>query len=327
MISYIARRILYMAIMLVGVSVIAFVIIQLPPGDYMTSYLTLLKSRGEVVDEAFVAALRHQYGLDQPMYVQYWTWASGILRGYLGYSFEWNRPVNELIGERLAYSVMLSLVSLIFSYVVAVPIGIYSATHQYKLGDYVFTVFGFIGLALPAFLVALVFMFASFKYFGLSPGGLFSPQYLTQPWSLAKLGDMLMHLPVPVIIIGLGGMASIIRVVRATTLDELQKPYVLTARSKGLKENKLLYKYPVRMAVNPLASQIGWIFPAIVSGEVIVGIVLNLPTTGPLLLAALLSQDMYLAGSLIMFLAVLTILGMLVSDLLIAWLDPRIRYE
>lgn len=316
-----------MAVMLVAVSVIAFVIIQLPPGDYMTSYITLLNSRGEVVDQAFVAALRHQYGLDQPTYVQYWTWVSGIVQGNLGYSFEWNRPVNELIGERLAYSVMLSLISLFVSYVVAVPIGIYSATHQYRFGDYLFTVFGFIGLALPSFMVALLFMFFAFKYFGLSPGGLFSPQYLTQPWSWAKLGDMLVHLPVPIIIIGLGGMASIIRVVRATTLDELQKPYVMTARSKGLAENRLLYKYPVRMAINPLASQIGWIFPAIVSGETIVGIVLNLPTTGPLLLAALLSQDMYLAGSLIMFLATLTILGMLFSDLLIVWLDPRIRYE
>jgi peptide/nickel transport system permease protein len=286
-----------------------------------------LEAQGEKVDQARIDALRRQYGLDQPIYVQYWLWVSGLPLGDFGFSFDWNRPVGELIGERLAYSVALSLTALVVTYSLAIPIGIYSATHQYSIGDYAFTVVGFIGLAAPSFMVALIFMFIAFKYLAISPGGLFSPEYLDQAWSWAKFRNMLTHLPVPIIIIGLGGTAGTIRVMRANLLDEIPKPYVLTARSKGLHERKLLLKYPVRFALNPMVSTIGWVFPAIVSGETITGIVLNLPTVGPMLLRSLLNQDMYLAGSLVLFLASLTVMGMLVSDLLLAWLDPRIRYE
>lgn len=327
MIKYFVQRLLYTAALLVAASVIAFLIIQLPPGDYLDSYIAQLRAQGETVDEARIAGLRRQYGLDRPIHAQYWMWISGLPRGDLGFSFEWNRPVGELIGERIGYSVALSLTALVVTYSVAIPIGIYSATRQYSPGDYVFTVLGFIGLAAPHFMVALVFMFVAFKYLGISPGGLFSPEYLDQPWSWAKFWNMLSHIPVPILIIGLGGTAGTIRVMRANLLDELRKPYVLTARSKGLRERKLLLKYPVRFALNPMVSTIGWVFPAIVSGETITGIVLNLPTVGPMLLRALLNQDMYLAGSLIMFLAFLTVFGMFISDILLAWLDPRIRYD
>jgi peptide/nickel transport system permease protein len=232
-----------------------------------------------------------------------------------------------LLADRIGYSIGISLVALVFTYGVAIPIGIYSATHQYSLADYVFTVIAFLGMTLPAFLVALVFMFLAYKYLGLSPGGLFSPQYMTEPWSWAKFKDLLSHLPVPIVIIALAGTGGTVRVLRALVLDELRKPYVITARAKGLKETRLILKYPVRIALNPLASTMAWLLPGIVSGEVIVSIVLNLPTTGPLLLNALLAQDMYLAGSIVMFLGLLTLVGMLLSDLLLAWLDPRIRYE
>jgi peptide/nickel transport system permease protein len=327
MVGYLAKRLLYTAVLLLAASVVAFLIIQLPPGDYLTSYIAQLRAQGETVDEARIEGLRRQYGLDRPVYAQYWLWISGVPRGDFGFSFDWNRPVRELIGERIGYSVGLSLTALLITYAIAIPIGIYSATHQYSAGDYVFTVLGFIGLAAPHFMVALIFMFAAFRYLGISPGGLFSPQYLDQPWSWDKVLNMLAHLPAPLLIIGLGGTAGTIRVMRANLLDELRKPYVLTARSKGLRESKLLIKYPVRFALNPMVSTIGWVFPAIVSGETITSIVLNLPTVGPMLLRALLNQDMYLAGSLIMFLAFLTVFGMFVSDILLAWLDPRIRYE
>jgi peptide/nickel transport system permease protein len=327
MAGYFAKRLLYTLVLLLAASVVAFLIIQLPPGDYLTSYIAQLRAQGETVDEARIEGLRRQYGLDRPVYVQYWMWVSGVPRGDFGFSFDWNRPVRDLISERIGYSVGLSLTALFITYAIAIPIGIYSATHQYSAGDYTFTVLGFIGLAAPHFMVALVFMFIAFKYLGISPGGLFSPEYLDQPWSWDKFLNMLAHIPAPLLIIGLGGTAGTIRVMRANLLDELRKPYVLTARAKGLRERKLLIKYPVRFALNPMISTIGWVFPAIVSGETITGIVLNLPTVGPLLLRALLNQDMYLAGSLIMFLAFLTVFGMLVSDVLLAWLDPRIRYE
>jgi peptide/nickel transport system permease protein len=327
MVGYFAKRLLYTAVLLLAASVVAFLIIQLPPGDYLTSYIAQLRAQGETVDEARIEGLRRQYGLDRPVYAQYWLWISGIPSGDFGFSFDWNRPVRELIGERIGYSVGLSLTALLITYAIAIPIGIYSATHQYSAGDYVFTLLGFIGLAAPHFMVALIFMFVAFRYLGISPGGLFSPEYLDQPWSWDKLLNMLAHLPAPLLIIALGGTAGTIRVMRANLLDELRKPYVLTARSKGLREGKLLIKYPVRFALNPMVSTIGWVFPAIVSGETITSIVLNLPTVGPMLLRALLNQDMYLAGSLIMFLAFLTVFGMFVSDILLAWLDPRIRYE
>ena len=324
---YLLQRLLFALVLLVLASMFSFLIIQLPPGDYLDTYITNLKASGQVVDQSRVESLRRQYGLDQPVWSQYWLWASGLPHGDFGFSFAQNRPVKDMIGERLGYSVMLSVLALIVSYGLAIPIGIYSATHQYSLGDYIANFIGFIGLAVPGFLLALVVVFFAFRQFGLSPGGLFSPKFLTEPWSTAKFVDMLAHLPVPVIIIGLSGTAGTIRVMRATLLDELRKPYVITARSKGLTEIGLLFKYPVRLALNPMASTIFYIFPLIVSGETLTSIVLNLPSVGPMLLTALLQQDMYLAGTLIMFLTFMTIIGMLVSEVLLAWLDPRIRYE
>ncbi|MCD6083542.1 ABC transporter permease [Candidatus Aerophobetes bacterium] len=327
MLVYIARRILYMIPTLIIISVISFIIIQLPPGDYLTSYIAQLSETGESVDEAVIASLKKRYGLDQPMYIQYFMWINGVLHGDFGQSFEWNKPVSELIWERLALTVTVSLFSLIFTYVVAIPIGIYSATHQYSIGDYFFTFVGFLGLATPNFLLALVLMFLFYKYFGLSVGGLFSPEFVEAPWSWAKVIDMMNHMWIPVIVIGTAGTCGLIRVMRGCLLDELRKQYVVTARAKGVGERKLLFKYPVRVAVNPIISTIGWTLPSIVSGATITAIVLSLPTTGPLLLRALMSQDMYLAGSFILLLATLTVIGTLISDILLAWLDPRIRYE
>ncbi|MCD6083539.1 ABC transporter permease [Candidatus Aerophobetes bacterium] len=327
MLFYVIRRFLYMAILLLLISVVAFVIIQLPPGDYLSSYIVHLQASGQTVDEAQLAALKKQYGLDLPMYAQYFKWMWKMLHGDFGRSFEWNKPVSELIGERLVLTVVLSIFTLLFTYIVAIPIGIYSATHQYSVGDYAFTVIGFAGLATPNFLLALVLMFMFFKYFGLSIGGLFSPQYQLAPWSLAKFVDMLKHLPIPIIVIGTAGTAWLIRVMRGCLLDELRKQYVITARAKGVAERTLLFKYPVRVAINPIISTIGWTLPGIVSGETITAIVLCLPTTGPLLFRALLSQDMYLAGSIVMFLSFLTVIGTFISDLLLVWIDPRIRYE
>ena len=327
MLVYIARRVLYMIPTLVIISVISFIIIQLPPGDYLTSYIAQLSETGESVDEAVIASLKKRYGLDQPMYIQYFMWINGVLHGDFGQSFEWNKPVSELIWERLALTMAVSLFSLIFTYVVAIPIGIYSATHQYSIGDYFFTFVGFLGLATPNFLLALVLMFLFYKYFGLSVGGLFSPEFVEAPWSWAKVIDMMNHMWIPVIVIGTAGTCGLIRVMRGCLLDELRKQYVVTARAKGVGERKLLFKYPVRVAVNPIISTIGWTLPSIVSGATITAIVLSLPTTGPLLLRALMSQDMYLAGSFILLLATLTVIGTLISDILLAWLDPRIRYE
>jgi len=316
-----------MAILLLLISVVAFIIIQLPPGDYLSTYIVNLQASGQTVSKAQLAALKKQYGLDLPMYAQYFKWMWKMLHGDFGRSFEWNKPVSELIGERLVLTVVLSLFTLIFTYIVAIPIGIYSATHQYSVGDYAFTVIGFAGLATPNFLLALVLMFMFFKYFGLSIGGLFSPQYQLASWSLAKFVDMLKHLPIPIIVIGTAGTAWLIRVMRGCLLDELRKQYVITARAKGVAERTLLFKYPVRVAINPIISTIGWTLPGIVSGETITAIVLCLPTTGPLLFRALLSQDMYLAGSTVMFLSFLTVIGTFISDLLLVWIDPRIRYE
>jgi len=327
MLVYIARRVLYMIPTLIIISVISFIIIQLPPGDYLTSYIAQLSETGESVDEAVIASLKKRYGLDQPMYIQYFMWINGVLHGDFGQSFEWNKPVSELIWERLALTVTVSLFSLIFTYVVAIPIGIYSATHQYSIGDYFFTFVGFLGLATPNFLLALVLMFLFYKYFGLSVGGLFSPEFVEAPWSWAKVIDMMNHMWIPVIVIGTAGTCGLIRVMRGCLLDELRKQYVVTARAKGVGERKLLFKYPVRVAVNPIISTIGWTLPSIVSGATITAIVLSLPTTGPLLLRSLMSQDMYLAGSFILLLATLTVIGTLISDILLAWLDPRIRYE
>jgi len=327
MLSYIIRRTLYMIPILFIISVISFLLIQLPPGDFLSSYIAQLTQSGAEVDEAVIESLRKQYGLDQPLYIQYLKWVNGILHGDFGMSFEWNRPVSALIGERLTLTVIVSLFSVIFTYTIAIPIGIYSATHQYSFGDYAFTFLGFLGLATPNFLLALVLMFLFLKYFNLSAGGLFSPQFIDAVWSWAKIIDMMKHIWIPVIVVGTAGTCGLIRVMRGTLLDELQKQYVITARAKGVLERKLLFKYPVRIAINPVISTIGWTLPGIFSGATITAIVLNLPTTGPLLLNALMAQDMYLAGSFILILAFLTVIGTLISDILLVWFDPRIRYE
>jgi len=325
--SYIIRRFLYMIIILMVVSVVSFIIIQLPPGDYITTYVAQLQASGTPVDEAMIASLTKRYGLDLPMYQQYFKWMWKMFHGDFGMSFTYNKPVVDLLAERLPLTVLLSLFTSIFVYAVAIPIGIYSAIHQYSFGDYVFTTVGFIGLATPNFLLALILMILFYKYFGLSIGGLFSPQYLDAPWSMAKFVDMLKHFPVPIFVIGTAGTAGLIRVMRGCLLDELKKQYVITARAKGIEERTLLFKYPVRVAVNPIISTIGWMLPSIVSGETITAIVLGLPTTGPLIFTSLMRQDMYLAGSTIMFICFLTVIGTFISDILLVWVDPRIRYE
>ena len=328
MLGFITRRVLYMIPTFIAVSIVAFAIIQLPPGDYLTTLVASMASQGETVDPAALEALRSRYGLGEPMYVQYFKWMSNIfLHGDFGQSFEWNQPVIDLIWSRLALTFMLSLSTLLFVWAVALPVGIYSAVRQYSMGDYTFTFLGFIGLAIPNFLLALVLMYIAFKYFNQSVGGLFSPDYQEAAWSWAKLKDLLAHLWIPIVIIGTAGTASLIRVMRANLLDELHKPYVVTARAKGLPEWQVIMRYPVRVALNPFVSTIGWVLPALISGEAIVSIVLSLPTTGPLLLRSLMSQDMYLAGSFILMLSTLTILGTLLSDILLALLDPRIRLE
>jgi peptide/nickel transport system permease protein len=327
MLPFMIKRTLYMIPTLIAISIVSFVIIQLPPGDYLTTLVASLASQGEQVDPAALVALRERYGLGQPIYVQYYKWISNIvLRGDFGQSFAWNMPVSALIWERLVLTVVLSLAALLFVWIVAFPIGIYSAVKQYSLGDYFATFIGFIGLATPSFLIALVLMYVAFKYFNQSVGGLFSPEYQEAPWNWAKVLDLIGHLWIPMVILGMEGTASLIRVMRANLLDELRKPYVVTARAKGLPEWKVILKYPVRLALNPFISTVGWVLPGLVSGSAILSIVLSLPTTGPLLLRALLSQDMYLAASSILLLSVLTVIGTLISDLLLAWLDPRIRY-
>ena len=327
MLEYVLRRIAVMILVLVAVSVCAFAIIQLPPGDFLTDYIAALQMRGTSVDQAEIEALRHQYGLDRPIYAQYLRWMSKIVRGDMGWSFSYRRPVRDLLQERLPMTILISVLSLLFVYIVAVPIGIYSATHQYSAADYGFTVFGFVGLATPNFLLALVLMLLFFYLFDLNIGGLFSIQYVNAPWSFAKFLDLLAHLPVPIIVLGTAGTAGLIRVLRGSLLDEISKQYVITARAKGLEERRLLFKYPVRVAVNPIISTVGWLLPEIVSGETIVAIVLGLPTIGPLVFTSLLSQDMFLAGSTIMLLSFLTVVGTLISDLLLVWVDPRIRFE
>lgn len=326
MLAYIIRRLLTMIPTLVAISIISFVIIQLPPGDFLTTYVAQLSVSGESVDQAELDQLKHRYSLDQPMYMQYLKWAWNFVHGDFGHSFEWNKPVSELIGERLGLTILISICTLLFTWAVSLPIGIYSAVRQYSWVDYFLTLVGFVGLATPNFLFALVLLWVSYAYLGMSIGGLFSPEYAEAPWSLAKALDLLSHLWIPVLIVGTGHTAKFIRIIRGNLLDELKKPYVTTARAKGLSETRLILKYPVRVAINPLVSTIGWTLPELVSGIAITAVVLNLPTTGPLLLSALLSQDMQLAGTFIMLLSSLTVLGTLVSDILLAWVDPRIRF-
>jgi peptide/nickel transport system permease protein len=327
MIHYLMRRLAVAMVTLLALSIAIFVIIQLPPGDYLTSYIQKLQVSGEKIDQMQIQALRAQYGLDLPMPLQYLKWIGGLLHGDLGQSLEWGRPVSQLIGDRLLMTILVNTSALVLILAVAVPIGIYSATRPYSVGDYGVTVLGYIGLAMPNFLLALFLMVLGYRYFGLKIGGLFSPEYELAPWNVAKVLDLLKHLPVPILVIGMSQMAGIVRVMRSSLMDELKKQYVVTARAKGLSERVLLWKYPVRVAINPIVSTIGWALPGIVSGETITSIVLGLPTMGPLLFRSLLSQDMYLAGSILMLLGVLTILGTLLSDLLLVWVDPRIRLE
>jgi peptide/nickel transport system permease protein len=326
MLTFIARRVAWMIPTLIAISMVSFLIIQLPPGDFLTTYVSQLASMGDLVDQASIQNLRDQYGLGQPIYVQYFRWTTNMLQGNFGWSMEWNRPVWDLLWERLALTFILSLFTLLFTWIIAFPIGVFSAVRQYSIGDYIATFLGFLGLATPDFLFALVLMWIFFAYFNQSVGGLFSPEFAEQGWSIEKVWDLLKHLVIPMIVLGTSGTASLIRVMRANLLDELHRPYVVTARSKGLTEMRLLFKYPVRAALNPFISTVGWYLPSLVSGSTIVAVVLSLPTTGPLLLRALLSQDMYLAGSFIFFLSALTVIGTLISDILLAWLDPRIRF-
>ena len=324
--AFVIRRILQAIPILIGVSVVAFVIIQLPPGDYLTVYVNNLRAQGEIIGDEAVEALRQEYALDKPMYLQYVHWLTKFVRGDMGYSFYWNRPVLALIGERIALTMTISIFTLIVTYSIAVPVGIYSSIKQYTWSDHVITLMAFIGVGFPSFLVALIVMYVGVKYFNMGAGGLFSAEYLDAPWSFARVVDMLKHMWLPVIVIGVSGTAGTIRVMRATTLDELSKPYVEAARARGLSELKAVLKYPVRVALNPILSTIGWMLPTIVSGETLVSLVLGIPTTGPLLYTALITQDMFLAASFIMILSTLTVIGTLISDILLAWMDPRIRF-
>jgi peptide/nickel transport system permease protein len=323
---FILKRIAFMIPTLVLISIVAFIIIQLPPGDYLTTVIAQLTADGGTVDPQQVQALRERYGLGDPIYVQYYKWISGIvLRGDFGQSFQWDRPVAALVMERLPMTMLIAIGTLFVTWVIAFPVGVYSAVKQYSIGDYLATTVGFIGIAVPNFMIALVLMYIGFAFFGQSVGGLFSPQYVDAPWSFAKFLDLLAHLWVPIVVLGTAGTAALIRILRANLLDELHKPYVVAARARGVPENVMILKYPLRVALNPFISTIGWILPMLVSGDIVVGRVLSLPTTGPLLLNALVSQDMYLAGSIILIVSVLTVIGTLVSDILLAWLDPRVR--
>ncbi|GIN71819.1 peptide ABC transporter permease [Bacillus sp. J14TS2] len=327
MLNYIGHRVLQLIPLIIAISIISFALIQLPPGDYLTTYINQLELSGTEVSEGTIMSLQRQYGLDKPIYTQYFIWIKNIIfHGDFGRSFTWNEPVKDVIGERLGLTIVISILTLILTWIIAIPIGIYSAIRQYSIFDYIFTFIGFIGLAIPNFLIALFVIYTVFVNTGVAITGLFSPEYVSAPWSIDKILDMLQRIWVPVLIIAVSGTAGLIRVMRGMLLDELQKQYVITARAKGVKEKKLLFKYPVRMAINPIISTIGWTLPAIISGEAIVSIVLNLPTTGPMLLEALMNQDMYLAGSFILLLSILTIIGTLISDILLAWLDPRIRF-
>lgn len=327
MLKYIFLRFLAMIPTLAIASVLIFTIVELPPGDFFESYVAELEASGETIDPKKIEYLRVEYGFDKPVWQRYFTWVWGMFHGDFGYSFEYERPVSELIGGRLFLTMLLSFVTIIFTWVIAFPIGIYSATHKYSIGDYGFTFLGLLGLATPNFLLALIMMYFAKVWFGTSIGGLMDPQYINEPMSLAKFGSIMEHMVIPVIVIGTAGTAAMIRRIRANLLDELKKQYVITARAKGVPPVKAVLKYPFRMSLNFFIADIGNILPAIVSGAEVVAIVLSLETTGPLLISALQSQDMYLAGTFLMFLAVLTVIGVLISDIALAFLDPRIRLQ
>jgi peptide/nickel transport system permease protein len=327
LIRYILFRIAFMVPTLIIISVLVFTIIELPPGDYFESYIAELKAQGEGVNLEQIAALREQYGFDKPLVLRYFYWVFDMLRGDFGYSFEYQLPVSDIVGDRLWLTVLVSFVTIIFTWLIAFPIGIYSATHQYSWGDYGLTFLGLLGIAIPNFMLALILMYFANIWFGTSIGHLMDREYLSEPMSIAKVKSILSHLWIPVLIVGTAGTAGMIRRLRANLLDELRKQYVTTARAKGVPPLKALLKYPLRMALNFFISDIGSILPAIISGAEITAIVLSLETTGPMLIRALQSQDMYLAGSFLMFLAFLTVIGVLISDIALAFLDPRIRLQ
>jgi peptide/nickel transport system permease protein len=327
MTRYVLQRLVLLPVLLFFFSVAVFAIVQAPPGDFLTAYTATLASSGTSISAEHLEALRREYGLDQPLAVQYLKWMRNLLGGNLGLSLEYQRPNAELIGERLVLTVVLAVLSFIFTWAIAIPAGIFSATHQRSLLDYVFTLLNYVGVATPNFMLALILMWVAFAYFGIGVTGLFSPEFVEAPWSLARVINLLQHIWLPAVVLGVAGTARLTRVMRANLLDELHKPYVTTARAKGLSEWRLVLRYPVRLALNPLVSTIGWYLPALFSGSLIVATVMNLPNIGPLLLRALVNQDMYLAGSILLIYCFLTILGTLVSDILLAWLDPRIRLE
>ncbi|MEZ4864729.1 MAG: ABC transporter permease [Caldilineaceae bacterium] len=327
MFAYLIRRLFYAILTVWAVSVVSFVIIQLPPGDYVTAYLAQLAVQGSTLGMSEAENLRAYYGLDRPMYYQYYLWLDRMAHGDFGFSFEHQKPVKDVIGERLLLTMILAFASVLFTWTLAIPIGIFSAVRQYSVWDYIFTFLGFIGLAIPNFLLALLLMWVGFAVFGLSVGGLFSPQYLSAEWSWARVWDLIKHLWLPVVILGMAGTAQIMRITRANVLDELRKPYVVTARAKGLSGWRLIVKYPVRIALNPVISVTAYVWPYLVSGSVIVSVVLSLPTVGPILLRSLLSQDMFLAGSIILLIGLMTVIGTFLSDLLLIWADPRIKLE
>lgn len=327
MLSFLTRRLVLALITVWAISLITFAIIQLPPGDYVTAYIAQLETQGDIVSEDEAINLRAEYGLESPFPVQYYKWMRQALKGNFGVAMEYRRPVSEVIGDRLLLTAALTFTSIIFTWILAIPIGIYSAVKQYSIGDYTFTFIGFVGLGVPNFLLALVVLYAGFVWFGANVGGLFSPEMVDAPYSVAKVLDLLNHLWMPSLILAIAGTAQLIRVLRANLLDELQKPYVVTARAKGLSEWRVVLKYPFRVAMNPLISTIGYLLPLIVSGSIIVSVVMSLPTVGPLLLKALIAQDMFLAGTIILMIGLMTVVGTFISDLLLAWVDPRIRLE
>jgi len=325
MLRYVVNRILLMIPTMIAISIIVFTIIQLPPGNYLESYIAELQAQGESVDPQKIAFLREYYGLDKPPVTQYMHWVWGMLHGDFGYSFEFNLPVSKVIGDRMLLTIIVSGITILFTWAVAFPIGIYSATHQYSWGDYGLSLLGFLGIAIPNFMMALVMMYLANVWFGTSIGGLMAPEFIGKPWTWAKARSVLEHSWIPVVVIGTSGTAGMIRRLRANLLDELQKQYVTTARAKGLHPFRALVKYPLRMSLNPFIADIGNLLPSVISGSAIVAVVLSLQTSGPMLLEALRSQDQYLAGSFLMFLSLLTVIGMFISDLLLAALDPRIR--
>lgn len=325
MLTYLIRRLALAAVTVWAITVVTFIILQLPPGDFVDAYVAQASAMGTAISAAEANALRHAYGLDQSIWVQYFKWLNLVAHGQFGQSFEYGRPVTEVIGDRLWLTILLSMGAIIVTWGLALPIGIYSAVRQYSIGDTIFTFIGFIGLAVPNFLLALIVMYVGLRLFNTSVGGLFSADYQLAPWSWAKLWDLAQHLPVPVLILALAGTAQLVRIMRANLLDELRRPYVVTARARGLSERRVILKYPVRAALNPFASTIGYLLPYTVSGSVIISVVLSLPTVGPLLLHSLISQDMLLGSTIILMLGILTVLGTLLSDLLLMWIDPRIR--